>query len=685
MKKNYKNLWAMLLAIACITLSTNNVQAGTFDRVHSILETKCASCHSGATPAGALDLSGDEALVYENLINATPSNAAAATRGDKLVDPGYPYRSYLLRKANNGLIHEADGGVMASGEGDLMPPYGGGEALTNIELEVIRQWIQYGASETATLPDNIEDLIEDYYTNGGYEPVPRPAPPAAGKGFQIHMGPIFIAPGDEKEFLQKYNPRFEGDTEVTRLDVTMNETSHHYIHYKFDTPADAAAADIGLREVGFGADLPFGGGSDFVTAWADSDNFRLPGGTAYFWDESTVFDLNYHIPNYSDELILAADLYMNVYTQEAGTAIKEMKGNLTNNLLLFITAGNEADFEDDMNNGQQWNLWQISSHTHQLGTDFDIFNKATGEQIYEGFYDYSGCNCNVGYYDWEHAPIKEFQPYYQLMPGEGLRYTAEYNNTTSNLITFGLTTNDEMMLFVVQYTEGEAIPFVLLDSESDQFCASQTAAELTVMPDGGVLSGPGIEGGIFNPSLAGVGLHTLEYTFDGITSYYDVNVTAGGDTFEVTNNNNTLAAPAGYDNYQWYNNGQPITNATGAVYVVTSGGNYTVVVNINGCEVESEVFSFSTGMSETAFNKAGFSVYPNPFSKATSVNYTLEQTAKVSIEVYNMLGQQVLKTNETTQHAGEQNYTINADLDSGVYFIKVAIDGKMYSQKMVKE
>ena len=100
--------------------------------------------------------------------------------------------------------------------------------------------------------------------------------------------------------------------------------------------------------------------------------------------------------------------------------------------------------------GDDREIWTITSHTHKYGTDFDIFirdstNGSRGEQVYEGFYnvDYT---FNQGYYDWQHPAIRVFDTLYTVYQSEGLIFDTKFNNTSGNLVTFGLTTNDEMQL-----------------------------------------------------------------------------------------------------------------------------------------------------------------------------------------------------------------------------------------------
>lgn len=102
MKHYFTILKATLLSACYIWIGASFAQS-TFSGVHSILQTNCTiSCHNGSTYSGQLDLSGTETDVYNNIVNVNPVNPAALAKGDKLIDPGYPERSFLIRKCNSG-------------------------------------------------------------------------------------------------------------------------------------------------------------------------------------------------------------------------------------------------------------------------------------------------------------------------------------------------------------------------------------------------------------------------------------------------------------------------------------------------------------------------------------------------------------------------------------------------------
>ncbi|MBI9038881.1 MAG: T9SS type A sorting domain-containing protein [Bacteroidales bacterium] len=73
------------------------------------------------------------------------------------------------------------------------------------------------------------------------------------------------------------------------------------------------------------------------------------------------------------------------------------------------------------------------------------------------------------------------------------------------------------------------------------------------------------------------------------------------------------------------------------------------------------------------------SVYPNPFSKTTSINYIVQENSKVIIDIYNQQGQLVKQLVNKSQSTGVYNVNWNASDESGntvskgFYFYKINI------------
>jgi hypothetical protein len=81
--------------------------------------------------------------------------------------------------------------------------------------------------------------------------------------------------------------------------------------------------------------------------------------------------------------------------------------------------------------------------------------------------------------------------------------------------------------------------------------------------------------------------------------------------------------------------------------------------------------------------------YPNPFNPSTKIKFTLPETARVTVRVYDMLGREVRKLVNTEQSAGTHEVMWNGDNDmgqkvaSGIYLYSVSTNKFVQTKKMV--
>ncbi|MGB0368791.1 MAG: T9SS type A sorting domain-containing protein, partial [Flavobacteriales bacterium] len=270
------------------------------------------------------------------------------------------------------------------------------------------------------------------------------------------------------EFYKKEKVNNDDLENVTKFEAFFNDESHHFLLFEF-LPGTDAGIEEGLRPVTVQNAFQ---DAEYMVGWVDPDITTLPEGTAYKIDEEAVIDLNYHLINYASngDSILAAEAYINYYTDNATPDLIEMHSDLLINLNIFIpNNGNEVTFEDaQFDNGasatDSMYVWFLSSHTHKYGTDYDIYKRnpdgSKGDQLYEGFYD-TDYTFNQGYYDWEHpGNLYLDEVTGGLLPiarKDGIIQEAKYQipgsaGETSPVVFFGLTTDDEMMLAFIQYT-----------------------------------------------------------------------------------------------------------------------------------------------------------------------------------------------------------------------------------------
>lgn len=386
--------------------------------------------------------------MFNNIFDVTPANSEAAAKGDRYIYPGRPDRSFLFRKANQGL--EATIGL-DGGDGQPMPPYGQPQ-LTEVEKEMIRQWVLHGAPLQGTVVD--KSLIEDYYENGGLQSFPDgpPPAPAPGEGIQVKMGPFYLEPGGELEYFQKYELEMPEDVEVDRLDIQIGTYSHHFLLYDFE-PGGANSIQPGLRLNPFHAQI------GLVAAVQEPTDLRLPEGTAFRWDDDLVLDLNSHYINYSATMPYQAEVYLNIYTQDVGTAAQEMHTELVANTNIYIPNNGSTITATDIINpnlGEVY-LWGVMGHTHQYGTSYKVWTRQNAqdhELIYDGACAQGVPGCISPYFDYQHIPMRYFEP---LKPVDmtfltGIKHEATWVNDGPEPVWFGPTSDDEMMVMVLMFT-----------------------------------------------------------------------------------------------------------------------------------------------------------------------------------------------------------------------------------------
>lgn len=76
--------------------------------------------------------------------------------------------------------------------------------------------------------------------------------------------------------------------------------------------------------------------------------------------------------------------------------------------------------------------------------------------------------------------------------------------------------------------------------------------------------------------------------------------------------------------------------------------------------------------------------YPNPFNPTTSIKFNLPQAAKVTLNVYNILGEQVVSLVNQNLEAGFHSIPFNASaLPSGTYIYRLQADKFVQTKKMI--
>ncbi len=115
-------------------------------------------------------------------------------------------------------------------------------------------------------------------------------------------------------------------------------------------------------------------------------------------------------------------------------------------------------------------------------------------------------------------------------------------------------------------------------------------------------------------------------------------------------------------------------------YSFGSGSNSIHITNSGITEVEITLtYDSVVGVEEEGAAPAGFDLkqnYPNPFNPATNINFSLPVKAKVTLEIFNALGQKVSTLANTDMEAGIHTVNFTASsLASGIYFYTLSAEG----------
>lgn len=239
-----------------------------------------------------------------------------------------------------------------------------------------------------------------------------------------------------------------------------------------------------------------------------------------------------------------------------------------------------------------------------------------------------------------------------------LKYTFTDMNNCSNADSVSITINNP--------------PDVELEIDME-FCENDEPWAITGQsPSGGTFSGNGVSMFNFSPSDAGVGTHTITYTYTSfLTSCSneasaDVLVNAIPQTPSISVDNDTLKVNSlGAANYYWYNQqGALVSSGNNYFYPTSLTGNYFVIIE-NDVECKSnasEVFNYQRAPAGiNSLNRFEIEIYPNPVNAEGSIFFSELAT----YFLYDSFGRLVLQSDIPTNQISLSN------ISNGLYFIRL--------------
>jgi hypothetical protein len=180
-------------------------------------------------------------------------------------------------------------------------------------------------------------------------------------------------------------------------------------------------------------------------------------------------------------------------------------------------------------------------------------------------------------------------------------------------------------------------------------------------------------------------------------------IIADGDTTFCSGGSVTLfVANANFDDdtYQWQKNDVTISGATSQTYNVTTSGIYKGKVTNNcGSSISRGItvttkkckgsLSNATSFNEEIIsNSTRFKIAPNPFSNSTAISFTLPQSQKVSLQVFDGEGRLVKTIANEQMQVGNHQLRWNATnqngtaVAKGMYYLKFNAGNYVETKKL---
>jgi hypothetical protein len=118
-------------------------------------------------------------------------------------------------------------------------------------------------------------------------------------------------------------------------------------------------------------------------------------------------------------------------------------------------------------------------------------------------------------------------------------------------------------------------------------------------------------------------------------------------------------------------NASTITNSWGAADFVRLNANHDIIDAVAGTQMNPKKFSLGQN-------------YPNPFNPTTKISFSIPSRAMVTLNIYNILGQEVATPVKSEYSAGDYTIDFNASkLSSGIYFYHIQAGNYSSTKKMI--
>ena len=237
--------------------------------------------------------------------------------------------------------------------------------------------------------------------------------------------------------------------------------------------------------------------------------------------------------------------------------------------------------------------------------------------------------------------------------------------------------------------------FITMDPISDQVDANGSV-DISASSTSGLGINFSIDGpvDIFNNVLilTGAGMVTVTATQSGNSGYLAADpvsisfcVTPLPIISRIAEGSSVVTLQSSYKSgNNWYVDGAIIDGVTGRQYIVEEGGNYTVVVSIDGCVGGSEGYDVVLTSVETQ-EEVATSLYPNPAVNYVNVELSSSNNNGISeISIVNANGRTIMtKLPGSRSHIRKLEIDIS-DFNSGTYFLMIKTGDSLLRKRFSK-
>lgn len=293
-------------------------------------------------------------------------------------------------------------------------------------------------------------------SDGSDDPA-KPVVPPEEEPLSLSINVDAVPPGVENTQCMRVRLGNAGPIDVGRMVNTISSSSHHFVVSTVNEEDAGPEELVPFDCAPFRAPLT---GFPLMITQAKRDEMQLPDGVGFKFVDDQMIHLELHYINTTTEpvdIVAQADFY----PIAEGTTVEEAGVLLVGSLDIDIppladhTLGPlyQAVPEEYLD----VDFYAMTGHTHQYGTDVTV-GTAAGE----------GMPMDPKYapdeFVWDEPEIVFFDPPFRVPQDGGFSFSCSWRNTTSEVLSFGESANEEMCFFWTYYfPRKQARPVLLHD------------------------------------------------------------------------------------------------------------------------------------------------------------------------------------------------------------------------------